>query len=213
MSTAVAALSVTALGVPAMLAAGVASSPHCALMCGALYARSNPAIDFDRLFGRLVAYAAIGALAGGAGEWLLRAADWAGSGQVLRLALLPLMVWLLVRTNRASKAPSCCVRPTPRASASSHARRLAAGFATGLVPCPLLYAAAGYAMLAGGAPQGALLLLAFGIGTTPAVQAGAWMWARAAGRPSWSPAVITAACAGALIAALGAPVLVGWCVG
>lgn len=211
MSTALAALSVTALGVPAMLAAGVASSPHCALMCGALYARSNAAIDFDRLVGRLAAYAAIGALAGGAGAWLLRAVDWAGAGQGLRLALLPLMVWLLMREHRSSKGASCCARPTSSGSASGHARRLATGFATGLMPCPLLYAAAGYAMLAGGAAEGALLLLAFGIGTTPAVQAGAWMWARAAARPSWRPAVMSAACAGALIAALGAPVLVGWC--
>ncbi|MGH8518091.1 MAG: sulfite exporter TauE/SafE family protein, partial [Panacagrimonas sp.] len=135
-----AALSLTTLGVPAMLAAGVASSPHCALMCGALYARTDRAIDFDRLFGRLAAYATIGALAGAAGEWLLRAAEWAGSGQTIRMALLPLMVWLLVRANRSSRARHCCDRPTPQASATGHARRLAAGFATGLVPCPLLYA-------------------------------------------------------------------------
>lgn len=213
MSLAVSTLSVATLGVPAMLAAGLGSSAHCALMCGALYARRGRAVDPSALLGRLMAYAALGALAGGAGQWLLRVAAWGDTGQLLRLALLPPVVWMLVRAHRTPPPRPCCADAPTRDATAGPARRLAIGFATALLPCPLLLAAAGYAMLSGGALPGASLLLAFGVGTTPAVQAGAWMWARAAARPRWGPGVTAAASGAALFAALGAPTLLGWCIG
>lgn len=212
MSASVAALSVGTLGVPAMLAAGLASSAHCALMCGALYANPGRGIDASRLIGRLLAYVAIGAVAGGAGAWLLQAATWSAAGQGLRLLLLPLIVWMLVRSIRSMRARRCCDAKAG-ARPSGPIRRLAMGFVAALLPCPLLFAAAGYAMLAGGAWQGAALLLAFGVGTTPAVQAGAWTWARAAALPMPAPALVMGASAVALLAAAGAPALVQWCVG
>lgn len=213
MNATVGALSVTTLGVPAMLAVGLASSTHCALMCGALYARHGRRFDGAGLLGRLLAYSALGALAGGAGEWMLRAVTWTGAGQGLRLLLLPPVIWLLVRRSRSAPVRSCCGAEHGRAVYLGHARRMATGFATALVPCPLLFAAAGYAMLAADAATGAALMLAFGIGTTPAVQAGAWVWTRAAARPGWGAAVTASAAGSALLAALGAPALIGWCVG
>jgi sulfite exporter TauE/SafE len=208
----VAALSVGTLGVPAMLVAGLASSAHCALMCGALFAAPGRAIDASRLFGRLLAYTTIGALAGGAGAWVLEAGAWSGMGQGVRLMLLPVMVWWLVRSVRARRARSCCAADGRAPGRAGHARRIAAGFAAALLPCPLLLAAAGYAMLSGGAMPGAALLLAFGVGTTPAVQSGAWMWARAAALPIRGTVLVAGASAAALLAALGAPALIGWCV-
>ena len=212
MSVTVAALSVGTLGVPAMLAAGLASSAHCALMCGALAAGSRRSFDADRLVGRLAAYAVIGAIAGGAGAWLLQAGAWSDAGQGVRLLLLPVVVWLLVRSARARRARPCCEPGARRASKASHVRGVALGFASALLPCPLLLAAAGYAMLSGGAVAGAALLLAFCVGTTPAVQTGAWMWSRAATTlPARAPVLVAGASALALIAAVGAPALIGWC--
>lgn len=213
MSTTVAALSIGTLGVPAMLVAGLASSAHCAVMCGAL-AAGRRSIDVDRAAGRLLAYAAIGALAGGAGGWLLQVGAWAEVGRGIRLLLLPLVVWLLVRTVRASsRVRPCCEPGARRVPEGGHARRVSLGFASALLPCPLLLAAAGYAMLSGSAMTGAALLLAFGIGTTPAVQAGAWMWSRAAALPVRAPVMVAGASAVALLGAVGAPALIGWCVG
>lgn len=213
MNTTVAALSIGTLGVPAMLLAGLASSAHCALMCGAL-AAGRRSIDVDRVAGRLLAYAAIGAVAGAAGAWLLQAGTWVELGRGIRLLLLPLVVWLLVRSMRASsRVRPCCEPGAGRAAAAGHVRRMSLGFASALMPCPLLLAAAGYAMLSGSAMAGAALLLAFGIGTTPAVQAGAWMWSRAAALPVRAPMMVAGASAVALLGAVGAPALIGWCVG
>lgn len=214
MSTALATLSVATLGVPAMLFAGLAASPHCALMCGALYARAGGAIDVGGQLGRLVAYAVLGAVAGGAGEWMLRAAAWTGTGDAVRFALLPVAVWLLLRTRPSGAAlRPCCAGTASRMPAAAWARRAGRGFAAGLLPCPLVLGAAGYAMLAGGALAGATLLLSFGIGTTPMVQAGAWIWARGARASARGRGLMAAASAVALVGVSGAPDLAGWCIG
>lgn len=205
-------VSVGTLGMPAMLAAGLASSPHCALMCGALFAGARPGVDASRHAGRLAGYAAIGALAGGAGHLVLRAVAWTGPGQAIRLLLVPLMIGLLVRSMRRAHARGCCAIQPVRPRHAGHARRLAAGFVGAFLPCPLLLAAAGYAMLSGGMASGAALMLAFGLGTTPAVQAGAWIWARGAGLRIPGPAIVSGALAAVLLAAVVGPSLAGWCV-
>lgn len=169
-----AALTLSALSLPAMLLAGLASSAHCALMCGLLQGQGDARQTMWRHAGRLCAYAILGAVAGGAGAWLLRSAAWIPASEGLRVAALPVLLWLLLR--RSQKPKACCA-PRLRHSQSPPAA-FAAGLATGLVPCVLLYAAAAHAMLSASAVQGALLMAAFGLGTVPAVQAGAWGWRR-----------------------------------
>ncbi|THD03130.1 hypothetical protein B1810_11130 [Panacagrimonas perspica] len=168
-------LALASLSVPAMMGAGLSSGAHCAVMCGLLQARQSGAAAIARHLGRLGAYVLLGAIAGGAGQWLLRSASWLPFGEGLRTALLPILLLLLLLRSQRRAPAACCVPP----SRSGLPRQAMAGLVTGLVPCVPLYAAAGYAVLSASAASGALLLLAFGIGTIPPVQAGAWAWARA----------------------------------
>lgn len=208
-----ASLTVTTLGLPAMFAAGLASSAHCALMCGLLQARDRGIDGWTRHGGRLLAYALLGAIAGGAGHWLLRLQAWIGTGELLRLGALLVLAALLLRAARAPVARTCCA-----ATRDSHRGRLPAllkGFVGGVVPCALLYAAALYAVLSASAAQGALLMLAFGVGTVPAVSAGAWAWRRfgssaalSAGRP-WRYAAV--ALSAVLVLSAVGPLAASWC--
>lgn len=172
-------LTLASLSLPAMLGAGLSSSAHCAVMCGLLQARRSGKTAVARHAGRLGAYLLLGAIAGGAGHWLLKAAAWLPVGEGFRAALLLALLLALLFRSRRRELAACCRPATPPAAGDSTLRQAAAGFATALVPCAPLYAAAAYATLSASAANGALLLLAFGIGTVPAVQAGAWTWARA----------------------------------
>lgn len=172
-------LSVAVLGVPAMLVAGLASSAHCALMCGLLHAGAARGRPWPMQAGRLTAYALLGALAGWAGGWLLRVGHWLPAAETLRIVALPLMLALVLWRPLHAKSAACCEGPSSRrANRGTALAGFAAGLGAGLTPCVLLYAAAAYAAMSGSAGQGAMLLLAFGLGTVPAVQAGAWIWTR-----------------------------------
>ena len=221
------AWNIAVLDLPTLLLAGLASSAHCALMCGAFHARGRGMAHkaWSMHLGRLAAYALIGLLAGAAGGWLLRLARLLPAAESLRLlglsVLAGVLLWRLRR--RATRRPICCA-PSPVAgrSAATPWSGLLAGLTLGLMPCALLYAAAGYAALSGSAFKGALLMLAFGFGTLPAVQAAAWIWARvgAGGRPA--PVMASAAALGLMLLSgflLLAPwmglrppgALAGWC--
>ena len=173
----------------AMLAGVVATSAlgsvHCVAMCGPLVglqggARSVRLAAMHSL-GRLVTYATIGALAGLAGSAL----DLAGRlGNVQRfatiLAGLTIVGWglfALAQTRRAR-------RPAPVAKASSTAfssalvhirtrsasrRMVALGLITGLLPCGWLWAFAISAAGTGSPVFGAMLMIAFWLGTVPAM--------------------------------------------
>lgn len=142
--------------------------------------------------GRLSAYAMLGALLGavGATAWnaqylpLQRALFAAGSASLLLAGL-----WTLCGSPSARKVPgieavarlfarmwarwggSTFARPDPGPRPHGIGRRLlrryAAGLAWGLVPCGMVYAALALALLAGSAASGALVMLAFGLGTLP----------------------------------------------
>lgn len=207
------------LDVPAMFVAGLASSAHCALMCGALHARAGRRPDGSQHAGRVIAYGLVGALAGGAGFWLLRSLSWLPWVEALRLMALPLAVWMLLRCQRPLRRAPCCAASSTTGMRSGSGHSFVRGLLLGLAPCALLYAAASLAMLSGSATRGGLLLMAFGLGTVPAVQAGAWMWTRALS-PTRSPSaqralMIAAACVSVLmgIAMLGSAASTGWCLG
>lgn len=207
------ALAIPVLGLPAMFAAGLASSAHCALMCAPLHARAQGPAAWSRQAGRLTAYALLGALAGGAGQWLLRAQDGVLLGNALRIAaLLWMVVLLLRRTRSAARAPCCAAGATPREGVL---RSAVQGLLWGLLPCALLYAAAGYALLSGSAAQGALLMLAFGLGTVPALGLGGWAWRAGLSRggiaSTRSVRVASLAWIGAALLAAAVPLALPWC--
>lgn len=206
-----ASLTVAVLGLPAMFAAGLASSAHCALMCGLLQTRGAGLDMWSRHAGRAVAYALLGAISGGAGHFLLRLQDWAGAGGMLRVAALLFLSGLLLRRSPVPATAGCCAarRNTGRSAACS----LVAGFVGGLVPCGLLYTAASYAALSASATQGALLMLAFGLGTVPAVSFGVWGWRQfGSGATATRPLLLAGvALSGALMLASVGPLERFWC--
>jgi sulfite exporter TauE/SafE len=82
---------------------------------------------------------------------------------------------------------------------------LAFGVLNGFLPCPLVYAFAVQAAASGGALPGLAVMLAFGLGTFPAMlamaSAGAWVRAGPVGVARWRLQGVRAA--GAFIVALG----------
>jgi hypothetical protein len=133
--------------------------------------------------GRVLTYAALGAAFGTAGTAALSSA-----------ALLPLQRALYVSANvfvlvlglsvalgtpgvaglqRAGARLFAAALPAlrPALARPGLSGRIALGLAWGLVPCALVYAALPLALFAGGAWQGAAVMLAFGAGTVPTLAA------------------------------------------
>ena len=160
---------------------------HCAGMCGgfigALQMNRPASVSASRIaagyhLGRLTSYCAAGALVGLIGGSLY-AADVLplqvvllviGSLMLLAIGaamfgrqrwlkrIEPLGAWLWRGIGPLARR----VYP-PRSAAQS----FAAGLAWGWIPCGMVYAALPLALLAGGPAQGALVMLAFGLGTLP----------------------------------------------
>ncbi|MFP5304613.1 MAG: sulfite exporter TauE/SafE family protein [Gammaproteobacteria bacterium] len=168
------------LTLPALFATGLAASPHCALMCGALQVsmlHTRGTLPMARALvllqtGRIAGYALLGAAAGGVGQWLLRDLPAAAWGRWIQVAAALLLVGLGVyqyRSDAHPRHPAC--RP-PRAMRwlariPAQPRMLLQGLAWAAMPCGLLYAMLGLAALSGSTLFGALLLAAFGLGASP----------------------------------------------
>jgi sulfite exporter TauE/SafE len=160
---------------------------HCAGMCGgfvgALQINRPHGVSAARLAagyhaGRVTSYTLAGALLGGVGAavytldvlplqvvllavggvmLLVIGASMFGRGASLkRLEPLGLALWKLIGPLARRVYP-------PRSAAQA----LVAGLAWGWIPCGMVYAALPLALVAGGVWQGALVMLAFGLGTLP----------------------------------------------
>ena len=156
--------------------------------------------------GRITTYMLLGAVAGSAGGALLSAAEWVPLQRFIyvlaNLFLLALAVaiawkragfaWLQGVGNALFGKALPAVRPLLQAN--SAVARYTLGMIWGLVPCALTYSVLPIALFAGGTMQGAVLMLAFGIGTLPNLLAAGWFLSRA-GRWLDAPAVRLAAAA------------------
>ena len=143
---------------------GLAGTPHCAAMCSAPCALAAGRRPARLLVGRLLGYAAGGAVAAASAQALARASQnvallqpaWA----LLQAALLLFGMTLLVRGRVPAWLGAVNWRPQPR-----HA------FATGLawvaMPCGLLHAALLLAGLSGSPLSGAAAMAAFALASTP----------------------------------------------
>ena len=170
----------------AAFAAGLLGGVHCAGMCGgivgtlALQAR-GPAWGRQLAYngGRIGAYVAAGAAAGFAGSLVGGDGAWLGARMALFLAANVGMVLLglyVAGWSRAVLAVEAAGRPVWRRiepvarrmlPIDSTAKALGAGLAWGWVPCGLVYGMLVLAAASGGAPQGAFVMAAFGLGTLP----------------------------------------------
>lgn len=206
------------LTAPALFAAGLAGSPHCALMCGPLHAiaggspRKTARSVAELHAGRVLGYSALGAIAGALGQAGLSLLPPAHSGvpvQLLAAAVLLVGGLIRLRGNAASCKGAC----TQRRAATTWLR----GLVLAAVPCAMLYATLALATLSGGPVEGALLLAAFGLGTVPLAGGGGLLFRRlrASNRlghiAGWSLITLAAASAGAALLAVSEPALAAWC--
>ncbi|MAR92294.1 MAG: hypothetical protein CML06_15665 [Pseudomonadales bacterium] len=167
-------------------------SLHCVGMCGgistALATATAPGnhrwqgLGYQLLYssGRLTAYACAGALAGLAGASLEQRLPGHGPSY-LRLFAGIMMILLgfyisgwwkvLNRLERAGARLWKRIAPLTRhfIPVDHPGKALALGFLWGWLPCGLVYSALTWSLGAGGAGRGALLMVAFGCGTVPAM--------------------------------------------
>jgi len=170
------------------LLAGLVGGLHCAAMCGgfvtAMSARDatlHPArtLVMRQLAyhaGRIASYAALGAIFGAVGSAAIDALPLQKTLYVVaNVLLLTLAAAIALRTAtmswlaRAGVAAFGRVLPLvrPLAQGSSAASRVGLGVVWGLVPCTLVYGVLPLALFAGGAWQGAAVMLVFGMATLP----------------------------------------------
>ena len=173
---------------------GLASSLHCASMCGAIasslmFAFSSGDRGSDRVAaligahaGRVSMYVAAGAALGAFGSAFYGAFDHSAAHLVLRWAAAVALGW--IGLSVAGFAPSIAFVDRVAAPIAATLRfaqgppalaggvgAFASGALWGLLPCGMVYGALFYAMLSGGALSGASVMVGFGLGTAPSVTA------------------------------------------
>lgn len=143
---------------------GLAGSPHCAAMCSAPCALAAGPRPLRLLAGRLLGYAAGGAVAAASAQALARASQgvtllqpaWA----LLQAAMLLLGLTLLVRGRMPVWLGALNWRPQPRDA-------FATGVAWVVMPCGLLHAALLLSSLSGSAVGGAAAMAGFALASMP----------------------------------------------
>lgn len=169
---------------------GLLSTPHCVAMCGSLVgallmgsrssgSKQSPLMTVF-LFGsgKLLAYVALGAIAGLGG--LALAGTLAGPGVFLRAlsALLMIGIGLYIAgwwrgIARLEKAGARLWQPLLRRvrvlRLDQPGNQLLAGMAWGLLPCGIVYSMLGMALASADMLKGSLLMASFGLGTMPFV--------------------------------------------
>ncbi len=192
----------TTLTLLAVFTAGLLGSSHCLIMCGgiatALAAAPGAGARTWRPFlyqlGRLTSYCCVGALAGALGLAAgvgMAAERW---GAILRLvtAFIVVMIGLNIALGSAARSPWLRLpervggmlwrRAAPLAQTSLPQQPMLRAFSLGLLwgwlPCGLVYSTLFAAAAAGSALGGALVMVAFGLGTIPAMLGVAQLVAR-----------------------------------
>lgn len=216
--------SLSALAV--IVAAGFAGSFHCVGMCGGFACALGrdasgafvPTVARHLIYnsGRLASYAFLGTLAGMAGAGLLATdgGTLAAAGQrllaVLAGVLMMLMgLQLLGRLQRLHASAAGLIERVVAGTlrsllhAPGRSAPLALGVFNGLLPCPLVYAFVALAAASADPARGALVMIAFGLGTFPAMLASGGLTARL--RYHWRLRGVRVA--GLFILALGAVTL------
>lgn len=172
-------------GYLALFLVGLLGGTHCVGMCGGIVgalSMGGPArwsMHLAYNVGRVLSYATAGAIAGAIG-----AASLGLEGQVpvrlvlyflANLMLIALGLYLLgvtralAFTERAGQHLWRRLQPLTRKllPARSMAQAFPLGLLWGWLPCGLVYSALASALTAGSSGRGALLMLAFGLGTLP----------------------------------------------
>lgn len=150
--------------------AALLGAPHCIGMCGGFAATCSrtPRGSLAWNAGRLTTYASLGAVAGTVGHLL------PGPGWIASAVALALLAWFSlslagVLPQRALGGSRLVAVGRTLVRADSLGGRYAFGLLTGLLPCGMVYAALGLAIAAASPIGGAVTMLAFWVGTLPAL--------------------------------------------
>lgn len=158
----------------AALLAGLLGSVHCIGMCGAFAAsctRARGGLAAWHL-GRILTYTGLGAAAGALGS-LIPGPPWV-PGTVAALLLVWFALALAGLVPEPRLLPPALSRAGSRAAATPRAgAQFLFGLVNGLLPCGLVYSALALAIAADRPVAGALAMLAFGVGTLPALSVAA----------------------------------------
>ena len=169
---------------------GLFSSAHCVGMCGGIMGALSMAVPahakarrwfilLSYNFGRMLSYALMGSLVGmfaaqitesGGAAWL----RWLAGALLIAMGLYLANWWRgLTYLETAGRYLWGYLQPLGKAlmPVDNTAKALALGGIWGWLPCGLVYSALAYAMAQGDAIGGGLVMLAFGMGTLPAVLA------------------------------------------
>lgn len=168
-------------------ALGFASSLHCVGMCGGISVLfghmpgcggTAAAGRAQALLhgGRIASYVALGSVAGALGSTAFGGLDPGMGHHLLRWAAALSLGWVGLAMTGLIPSPAFLAHagiPRPAARLVLRmpvaARRFVGGLAWGLLPCGMVYGALLFAMFAGTAVRGALVMLGFGLGTLPAL--------------------------------------------
>lgn len=216
----------SSLGFLAAFLIGLTGGVHCVGMCGGIVGaltlglplvRERPLLarlPFLLAYntGRIASYVAAGALAGGVGAWAANLVSvhraqlglQVVAGLFMILLGLYLAGWwpVLGHLERAGGVLWRRIEPLGRRllPVRTLPQALGIGLVWGWLPCGLVYSALVWAIGAGGAGKGALLLLGFGLGTLPALLA---MGTAAVALASWARRPIMRRAAGTLVVLFG----------
>ncbi|MFC0444807.1 sulfite exporter TauE/SafE family protein [Pseudidiomarina halophila] len=176
------------LDVAAAFLMGLAGAGHCLMMCGGLAGAlgAKPALSELIIYnlGRITSYMFAGVVVGLFSQLLLSsfAPALIGLRFVAAFFLIALGCyfggwWLgLQKLERIGRPLWRTLAPyaTRLRNNNSLVSRFAAGMLWGWLPCGLVYSALSWAALSGSVSSGALYMLAFGLGTLPAMLAFGW---------------------------------------
>jgi sulfite exporter TauE/SafE len=181
-----------AINLFAALSIGFLGSSHCLVMCGGIASALQLAMPQLNLvqqlklqlmlsLGRLTTYAFLGALTGAFGATVLVKLGislfWL---KLLAGVLLLLMAFYVARLwfaltllEKLGTTVWRQVQPVAKSllPLDKSTKALAYGLCWGFLPCGLVYSSLGWSLASASAWQGALFMLAFGVGTLPAMLA------------------------------------------
>ncbi len=205
----------------AVFVVGLLGGVHCLGMCGSIVGvftaqapQDRPRWPFHLAYssGRIASYAAAGALAGAVGQAGLLLRDAVpvqhllfalSSFMLVALGLYLAGVWGMVRRlEHFGGALWQRLQPYTRRllPVNTVPRALGLGALWGWLPCGLVYSVVLAALASGNALQGALIMLAFGLGTLPNLLAIGLFWESVKG---WVQSPQVRLAAGLLVTAFG----------
>ncbi len=169
------------------LAAGLVGSLHCMGMCGGFAIACGGSVRETFLWnaGRITTYAVLGALAGALGG-IIPGPAWVAGAVSFALILWFSLALAGLAPEPTAHIPGIQKLATRAAQGDGRAARFTFGLANGLLPCGLVYAALAIPVASGSAAWGAAAMVAFGLGTTPALSALALGARKIATRSIWA---------------------------